>query len=73
MNEIDQLCRNFDDWIARAKDEAESVYAQRNTPKGGLVAIRHGRYNDRRPGPSSGPPLTTLARHDPRRRCRLLI
>ena len=37
MNEIDQLCRNFDDWIARAKDEAESVYAQRNTPKGGLV------------------------------------
>jgi hypothetical protein len=36
-DEIDRVCRDFDAWIARAKDEAESVYAQRNTPKGGLV------------------------------------
>ena len=62
MNEIDQLCRNFDDWIARAKDEAESVYAQRNTPKGGLVAIRHGRYNDRRPGPEAAGATRASAR-----------
>ena len=36
-DEIDRLCREHDQWIERAKDEAESVYAQRNTPKGGLV------------------------------------
>ena len=36
-DENNRLCRDFDDWIARAKDEAETINAQRNTPKGGLL------------------------------------
>ena len=36
-DENNQLCRDFDNWIKQARDEAESVYAQRNAPKGGLV------------------------------------
>ena len=36
-DEINQVCRNFDQWFERAKDEAESVHARRTVPDGGLV------------------------------------
>jgi hypothetical protein len=35
--EIDRLCREHDQWIERAKDEAESAYTQRNVSDAGLV------------------------------------
>ena len=36
-DEIDRLCREHDQWIERAKDEAERLNAQRSCLKGELV------------------------------------